>query len=194
MNTKWMLAVVSVAVLAVALTMGGLAYAQGSQPPVGNANEVMAQMRAQMGGQMRGGGMGGGLMAQMHAQMQLQDGTGPMHEAMLNALAEGLGLSRTELDSRLAAGETPYTIALAEGLTAEEFTALMQTARAEAVAQAVEDGTLTQEQADWMLSHNMGGMMNGQGGMMNGQGQGRGMMNGTDGTCPLHAPAATPVP
>lgn len=184
MKTKLMLTVASVAVLAVVLTMGGLAYAQGGQPPVGG---MMAPMRAQMGGGM------GDQMAQMHAQ----DGTGPMHEAMMNALAEGLGLTRATLDSRLTAGETPYAIALAEGQTAEEFAALMQAARVEALTQAVADGTLTQEQADWMLSHNMGGMMDGTAGMgqgmMNGQGRGLGggMMNGTDGTCPFHA---TPAP
>lgn len=147
------------------------------------------------------GGMRNG--AGIHRTVPPQD-MGPMHEAMLNALAEGLGLTRADLDARLAAGETPYTIAQAQGLTDEEFTALMQAARAAAIAQAVVDGTLTQEQATWMLSHNMqgmganmhsGGMGNmmggGMGAGMHGGGMGAGMRGGMmgTGTCPYATPA-----
>jgi hypothetical protein len=79
-------------------------------------------------------------------------------------------LAREDLDSRLAAGETHYTIALELGLTVNEFTALMAEVRADAIAAAVADGALTQAQADWMVQRTPG------------RGPGRGMGNGT---CPM---------
>lgn len=165
-----------VAALVLGLLAVGITSAQGGPPPI----RGMLGRSVKIGiGPGQGGGPGMG---------------GPMHEAMLNALAEGLGLTRTELDARMAAGETPHTIALAQGLTDEEFWALMQAARATAIAQAVAAGTLTQAQADQMLSHNMAGGM-GMGASMNaGAGMGAGMrgnMMGT-GTCPYMA--ATPAP
>ena len=86
-------------------------------------------------------------------------GYGPMHDAMFNALAEGLGLSREELDKRVANGETPYQIALSLGFTQTEFYTLMTDARNVALDGAVANGALTQEQADWMRNR-----MNGFGG------------------------------
>ncbi len=58
--------------------------------------------------------------------------TNPMHETMQTALAEGLGLTRAELDSRLAAGETPAQIAEDLGLSREDFLAVLTEARAAA--------------------------------------------------------------
>jgi hypothetical protein len=60
--------------------------------------------------------------------------TNPMHETMQTALAEGLGLTRAELDSRLAAGETPAQIAEDLGLSREDFLAVLTEARAAAWA------------------------------------------------------------
>ena len=105
------------------------------------------------------------------------DGTGPLHEYMVKAMADAVGLSVTEFESRHDAGETFYQIALAEGYSAEEIPALMQTARGKALDAAVADGVLSQEQADWMKSRGYG-----RGGMMGGNGYGRGY---GDGTCPM---------
>jgi len=52
-----------------------------------------------------------------------------------------LGLSRTDLDSRIASGETPYQIALTLGFTQTEYRALMVAARQIAFAQTSANGT-----------------------------------------------------
>jgi hypothetical protein len=104
--------------------------------------------------------------------------SGVLHEYMQDAWAEALDLSRTELDSRLAAGETHYSIALDLGLSVDEFAALMSEVRAEAIAAAVADGALTQAQADGMLQRMPGGRMGG----------GRG-----NGTCPMRPGNTAPT-
>ena len=105
--------------------------------------------------------------------------TGILHDAMIEYLASKLGVSVDELNTRLAAGETMYQIALSEGLTQDEFTTLMDEARDSAIDQAVSDGTITQAQTDLMKSNdNM--MASGSGSRRSG-GAYRGM-NGT-GVC-----------
>ncbi len=81
-----------------------------------------------------------------------QDGTGILHDYMIDAFANALGLTPEELESRLAAGETLWQIALSEGYSAEEFSQLWIEARTSALEEAVADGVITQEQADWMIS------------------------------------------
>ena len=119
------------------------------------------------------GGRGGGMM---------QNGGGYLHTYMATALADKLGLKMDDVNARLAAGETMYDIALSAGVTAEEFPAIMTEVRAAALDVAVAANVITQEQADWMKSHNMGaggmGNCNGTGPQGQGGGYGRGMMNG----------------
>ncbi len=122
-----------------------------------------------------------------HGQMMNNGASGPMHTFMTIEFAKALGLNVNDINTRLAAGETMYDIALSTGVTAEEFPAIMTQVRAAALAEAVKANVITQEQADWMNSRggNMGnGNCTGTGpqgnynnGMM-GNGQGRGMMNG----------------
>ena len=123
----------------------------------------------------------------------MQNGGGYLHTYGVSALAEKLGLKVEDVNARITAGETMYDIAIADGVKAEDFPALMIEVRAQAVSAAVKDGIITQEQADWMNSHGMGRggygtgdctMQNGTGtgygpGMMNGNG--RGMMGGGNG-------------
>lgn len=136
---------ISVAILA-ALTVAGFAFAQQPTPTVPNGPGMM-------GG--RGSGMMGGL--------QGEDGYGPMHEVMQAAMAEALGTTPEELEERHAAGDTAWTIAQEKGLTQEEFITLMSEARSKAFDQLVADGTLTQEQADWMKDRMGTRMQNGYG-------------------------------
>ncbi len=77
---------------------------------------------------------------------------GPMHDAMFNALAEGLGITREELDKRVLAGETPAQIAASLGFSQADFISLMTEARKAAMTEAVAQGYLTQAQSDWMLN------------------------------------------
>ncbi len=115
----------------------------------------------------------------MRAQFADADLNGPMHDEMVAAFAAKLGISVEDLNARLANGETMAQIATSKGLTAEQLTTLMADVRAQALDQAVKNGTLTQAQADAMKLR--GGMM-GQGqsarGTGTGMGAGRGGMQG----------------
>ena len=103
------------------------------------------------------------------------DGVSPMQDYMEQAMADAVGLSLDEFESRHDAGETFYQIALAQGFSAEEIPALMQDARGKALDAAVAAGVITQDQADWMGSRGFG-----RGGMMNNYGYGDGT-----GECPM---------
>ena len=83
-----------------------------------------------------------------------QDGL--LHDAMIAAFAEALDLSVDELNTRLSEGETMAEIALSTEMTIEDFRTLMLDVRAQVLDQAVADGTLTQEQADWLKSRGAG--------------------------------------
>lgn len=124
---KTMIVLGVIAVLALSLGAAGMAYAQTVTPP-----------QPGLGG--RGPMIGTGQ-------------TGPLHTYMVNAMAESLGLSVKDLESRLTAGETFYQIALSQGIAADKIPSLMQEVRTKAVEQALADKVITQEQADWMLQH-----------------------------------------
>jgi hypothetical protein len=125
--------------LVLALGIAGLAYAQSETPPYPGYGPGM------MGG--RGGGMmGGGFSGEY----------GPMHTYMIEAFAEALGLTPEELQSRRDAGETLWQIAESLGFSQDEFGQLWVDARTDALDQAVADGVITQEQADWMNQHMAG--------------------------------------
>lgn len=137
---------------AVVFGAAGFAYAQTQNPP--DADGLCpfcdgAEGYVGRGSMMRGGGRGtyGGMM-----DFDNDDEYGPMHEAMMTAFAEALGLEVDELEARHAAGETMWQIAEAQGYSLEAFNALMLETRSAALDQAVADGLLTQEQADWMQS------------------------------------------
>ena len=156
MNKKLMVVAGSL-VLVGTLAFAGITYAQTPGPGVPGAGGQGGFGRGMQDGYGRGaqgqgmlGGMQGGMMNRWDGE------EGPLHDLMHDAIAEGLGLTRTELDSRIAAGETPYEIAEAEGLTQAEFFQVMTEARQTALEEAVAQGLLTQEQADWMLDR-MGG-------------------------------------
>jgi hypothetical protein len=112
-------------------------------------------------------------------------GGGILHEYMEEIFADKLGITETEIETRLTAGETMSEIALAEGFTLEEFQTWMLDARTQAIDLAVADGVITAEQAEWMKSR--GSMMFGGYGGYQGRGMmGRsgGRMGGFGGTCP----------
>lgn len=169
MTKKWLWGFAAL-VLTAALAFTGLAFAQGSTPPPA---ATPGTDRGWDHGMMGGGGPG------MHGSGRHMPGGG-LHRYMQDALAEALGLSRAELDSRLAAGETHSSIASELGFTPDEFAGLMRQARAEAIAAAGADGAISQEQADWMLERRPGLRQ-----------------GGGPGSCPMHpgrAPAAQDGP
>jgi len=165
--------IVILAVLAVAVGSAGAVFAQTSS----NNAAPSADARAGRGGFGRGGGL-------MDQDMRLSlDGV--LHDALVAAYAEALGLPVDEIEARLEDGETMADIATSTGLTVEEFKTLMDEILQQVVDQAVEDGLLTEEQAEWFLARGSrmfgGARMSGREGMPAGRGAGRGQ-SGT-GTC-----------
>jgi hypothetical protein len=158
---KKLLLISLIVIVVVALGLGavGYAYAQENDPTDGTATPSWG---------WHGGGMGkhGGMMG--HAGGR----AGPLHEYMLTALAEGLEMATEALQARLDAGETPYQVAQAAGLSEEQITALFDEAHSQALQAAVEAGALTQEQADWMAQRHQQMGEPGAGGCMSG-GHGR---------------------
>lgn len=69
------------------------------------------------------------------------------------AIAGALGISVDELEAMKAEGKRLPQIAEELGVEMSAVEDALQTAFTQAVQQAVEDGTLTQEQADWLLQH-----------------------------------------
>lgn len=107
-------------------------------------------------------------------------GSGWMHEYMHRALAEAVGISEEDLESRMAAGQTLYDIADDLGLNLDALSELHYQARLRAVELAYEDGALTNEQYQYFQERielqegfGYGGGMHGYGG-----GYGRGMGRG----------------
>lgn len=83
----------------------------------------------------------------------------------LEGLADILGIEKDELKESLRSGESLVDIAAANGLSEDELTAAMLAAQAERLATAVEDGKITQEQADKAsdkLSENIDKVVNGE--------------------------------
>lgn len=95
-----------------------------------------------MGGEGRGGMMGG---------RGIGHGAGVLHNYMISAFASAVGLTVDEVNTRLAKGETPAQIAIAQGKTESDLTALWLQVRQDALKQAVTAGVITQAQADKML-------------------------------------------
>jgi len=128
-----------VGVVVLALGAAGLAFAQTETPPAPTSPGFGSGM---MGGRGGFGGMMGGNRTGVE---------GPLHEYMIAAFAEALGLTPEELETRREAGETLGQVAEAQGISSEEFATLWVEARTAALEQAVADGVITQEQADWMI-------------------------------------------
>ena len=201
MKKLWIIGILS-AVLLITFGVVGYAYAQSQDTgtPAQGTDTPAGGTFYGCGGygtgsqQANGGRMGRGMMGNRGTGNQGtgtcpfadgdEDGYGPLHETMLNAFAQAFGLTRTELDTRLQAGDTMWTIAQEQGMTTEQFQETMTTARTTALNQAVADGVITQEQADFMLSR-MNNMMGQRFGSGQGFGPGSGRGNGAgNGGCP----------
>lgn len=74
------------------------------------------------------------------------------HEVMQEAVADALGLSVEQLEAAKAEGKTMVELAAEQGVDLADVHEALQGVRAELIQQAVEDGTITQEQADRLLS------------------------------------------
>ena len=117
-----------VIVVIVALGVAGFAYAQSQFPPTPDYPYGPGMM-GRSGG--RGGMMGGWRSA---------DGTyGPLHEYMINAMAEAFDVTPEEIQAAHDEGNTMWDLAQEKGLTEEEFGQLMLDARTKALEQEVKE-------------------------------------------------------
>jgi len=136
-------------------------------------------------GQMRGGRHGlGGFGRGLLGDARFLGG----QWTMFDTAAEVLGLTPEELFAELHAGQTLAEIAEAQGVEMEALQEAFDAARGEArqaaIEQAVENGVMSQEQADWLLEGIEKGFM--PGGRRFGRGRGPG-----GGDCPRFAPGTT---
>lgn len=129
--------------------VAGYASAKTILPRVADASSFM-QMRSDRMAQQASGTSTG--MMGARGGMMGQAGSGLLHDYMIAGFAQAFNMSVEELQARIDAGDTMYTVALELGYTQETFTELMVTVRTDAINQALADGVITQEQADWMLS------------------------------------------
>lgn len=149
-----MVGLVTVVGLIGVLVFGVMVFAQGPQND-GNPNgdnygrNYGRSSMMQRGGTGMVGGMMGGFMQ--------EEG---YHDEMHAGMAEALGLTVDELDAAMAEGKTMFDIATDQGVEWADVWAAMDAARQAGFDKAVEDGTLSQEQADWMgqRGHGRSGM------------------------------------
>jgi len=87
--------------------------------------------------------------------------------AALEAVAGVLGMSTDDLSAALESGKTLQELADAAGVDMQEVKGAMSAVRAESmrerIAQALTDGTITQEHADWLLEGLEKGYLDGPG-------------------------------
>ena len=126
-----MVAIVLV-VVAAAVSVTGIAFAQTPQPPVP---------------------AGRGPMMSRATGTEVE---GPLHDYMVNAMATALGITPSDFEARQDAGKTAYQIALDLGISADKVPALLADARAKAIDAAGVAGVVTQQQATWLKSRGAG--------------------------------------
>jgi len=145
-KTIKILGIALLAVLAVTAAGVVIAYAQTPTPDASFGPGWMMGSSDQAGyGHGRMGERGGMLGA-----------SSEMHTFVWNALAETLGLTSDELTTEVSSGKTIAQIAEEKGVSRTDLVAAVETAHNNALAQAVADGYLTQEQADSMLAQMTG--------------------------------------
>ena len=106
----------------------------------------------------------------------LHGGRGPggrgLSEAALEAAAEALGMTTDEVTTALQSGQTLKDLAEEAGVDIEDIRAAIQAVREtelrERIEQAVENGAITQEHADWLLEGLEKGFLHGPGGFGHG--------------------------
>lgn len=139
---KWAIGALVLALLAVGVYGTTTAYADDTNPPVPF-------------GERGPGGPGG------------PHGGRALDGAALEAAAQVLGMSTDDLSAALADGQTLQDLADEAGVDIQEIKDALNTLREENmranIAQAVEDGNMTQEKADWLLEGLDKGFLDGHG-------------------------------
>jgi hypothetical protein len=93
--------------------------------------------------------------AEAQAPVEHGGGRGLCGETGLQAAATALGLTTEDVTTQLRAGETLTTLAEAQGkdvqAVVDAVNAACLQAKRDSIEQAVTDGTMTREKADWLL-------------------------------------------
>ena len=153
---KILIVVALLGIVAASFGVAGFVYANGQTPPSpdmpyesrlmddydGHDFEMMSNVYGMMDPNMMGYGMMG-----MHGE------EGPMHEVMIESVAEELNVPVEEINARHEAGETIWEIAESEGLSEGEIQKLMSKVHDGSLKAAIENGWMTQEQAEHMGEH-----------------------------------------
>jgi hypothetical protein len=91
----------------------------------------------------------------LHGRGPGEGGRGHLGGAGLDAAAQALGMTTDELTTALQSGKTLEQLAQEAGVDIQDVQDAIQAARADEmrdrIQQAVDDGTITQENADWLL-------------------------------------------
>lgn len=96
------------------------------------------------------GAIGTGISIPLDQSINLD---GILEDLIHASLANALGIEIDVLTTSLGAGDTFSSIASGLGFNLVEIREMIVAARADALAQAVADGLLTQEQVDWISAH-----------------------------------------
>ena len=130
------------AVVVIALGATSAVFAQDETPvtPYGFGG-------AGIGSRGKGGGRGVGNTLLYQNRDSYEDGL--LHDLMITAFADALGMDVATVESQIAAGETLADIAFDEGLTVEEFRTLLAEIRTQVHDEAVEQGLLPGSQSGW---------------------------------------------
>jgi hypothetical protein len=137
-----------VAILAVAvLSVSAASPALAAEPVCSGTCDGISQGTGSGYGNQGALGTGTGIPVEQNINLD-----GALKDLIHENLADSLGISIEDLNARLDAGETIVEIGLDLGFTLEEISEFMVEARADALVQAVVDGLITQEQADWLAS------------------------------------------
>ncbi len=127
-------------VAALAVLATGVAVAQTPQPPTPGSGAGM------------GFGSGRGPMRGFAANGE----EGPLHEYMVKAMADALGISTSDFEAGRDSGKTSYQIALGLGISADKIPTVFSDARSKALDAAVANKAISQARADWMKSRGAG--------------------------------------
>jgi hypothetical protein len=83
-------------------------------------------------------------------------GADTLHTYMQDALAEKLGMTSDELSTSLNDGKSLLDLAADKGMTVADFQTMQEEARVAAIDKALADGVISQNQADWMKTNQVG--------------------------------------
>lgn len=133
MERFWKVLSLSLIVGIVAVVGVGMVFAQGGTPEPPYDGE------------------GFGLGRRSHGHGDRMGFFGIDKEEVRTRLADTLGLTLEQFDAAIAEGETLASLAQAKGVSFEDLRDVMGELHDEALAKAVQDGTITQEQADQIV-------------------------------------------